>query len=60
MLARDLGVPVDEVREFYEFELEELKQSAKVKDFLAVIVSRKVKEIIKKMIARGEFRQIEN
>jgi hypothetical protein len=51
-----MGVPIDAVREFYESELTKLKQSAKIKDFLIVISSRKVKEIIARMIARGEFR----
>lgn len=57
MLAKDLMIPIDIVRQLYEVELGELRQSAKVKDFLTVIVIRKVKEMIKKMITRGEFLQ---
>lgn len=55
MLARDLGISVDEMSQLYETELKKLKQDATIKDFLTVIVSRRVREIIKKMIARGEF-----
>lgn len=54
-LAGNMRIPMDMVRQLYEVELEDLKQSAKVKDFLTVIVSRRVTEIIKKMVARGEF-----
>jgi hypothetical protein len=55
MLSRDLKIPMDAISQLYESELGVLKQSAKVKDFLTLIVSRRVKEMIKKMIARGEF-----
>lgn len=55
MLARDMRIPMDVVRQLYEVELGGLKQEATVKDFLIVIVSRRVTEMIKKMIARGEF-----
>jgi hypothetical protein len=56
-LARDLEIPMGVVSELYESELVNLKQVVRIKDFLTVIVSRRVKETIKKMITRGESLQ---
>ena len=57
MLALDMRIPMDVISQLYEVELGELKQSVKIKDFLTVLVSRRVREMIKNMIARGEFLQ---
>jgi hypothetical protein len=46
-LARDMGIPVEEVNQLYEQELEKLKEYARVKDFLPLIVSRRVKDLLK-------------
>lgn len=55
MLARDTGVPVEEISQLYQQELEKLKEGARIKDFLTLFVSRRVKELLKnKMLsARG-------
>jgi hypothetical protein len=55
MLSKDLEIPMDMVSQLYEVALGELRQNAKVKDFLIVFVSRRVREMIKKMAVRGEF-----
>jgi hypothetical protein len=47
MLARDLNRPEDQMGQIYEFELEKLKEDARVKDFLIVLVSRRIREIFK-------------
>ena len=57
MLSKDLEIPMDMVSQLYEVALGELRQNAKVKDFLIVFVSRRVREMIKKMAVRGEFQK---
>jgi hypothetical protein len=47
MLAKDLDSPEEQVSQIYEFELEKLKADARVKEFLIVLVSRRVREIFK-------------
>lgn len=46
-LARDLGIPEDEIIRLYEVELYHLKEVARVKDFLSVLVIKRVKEFLK-------------
>lgn len=55
MLSENTRISIDVISQLYQGELGRLKQEAKIKDFLTVIVSRRVREIIKTMIARGEF-----
>jgi hypothetical protein len=43
-LARELGFPEPEVGRVYERELVRLNSQARVKDFLTVLVGRRVKE----------------
>ena len=43
-LARELGVPVEEVNRSYREILEVLKKDAKIRVFLPILVSRIVKE----------------
>jgi hypothetical protein len=45
-LARDEGLPRNEVQALYERELAHLKASARVKDFLAILISRRVRNAI--------------
>lgn len=46
-LAEDLSVSEEEIRTLYEKELERVKPRAKVKDFLTVIVTREVKNLLR-------------
>ena len=46
ILIRDEGISEEEIRRLYEGILQELKKEAKVKTFLTVIVSRKVKDVL--------------
>jgi hypothetical protein len=43
MLASASGLPVDSVRQLYENESKTLTQQARIRDFLPVIVVRRVK-----------------
>jgi hypothetical protein len=45
-LVRDLGVPQDEVKQYYEEALRDLKAGAKIKVYLTVLASRRVKETL--------------
>lgn len=46
-VAKDVGRAVSDVMTVYESELDQLKQSARVKDFLPVLVSQRVKTIFR-------------
>lgn len=46
-LIQELGLPAEEVRQSYHEILETLRKDAKVRSFLAVLVSRSVKERLK-------------
>jgi len=50
MIAREFKVPVEEIQGLYETMLGSLKETARVKDFLAVLVSRNVKDMIRRGI----------
>ena len=43
-LAADLGMPEDYLRQLYENELMSLKEHARIKDFLSVLVIKRMKE----------------
>lgn len=45
-LARDLGMPIHEIGALYESVLEEMKKTARVRDYLSILASRKVKEFL--------------
>jgi hypothetical protein len=47
MLAKDLRIPEEEVQLLYETMLSNLKENARIKDYLPILVSRNVKGIIK-------------
>jgi hypothetical protein len=46
-LSRELACPVEEVMGLYESELGKLKEVARVKDFLGVFTTRRVREVIR-------------
>ncbi|WP_333654462.1 three-helix bundle dimerization domain-containing protein [Dissulfurispira sp.] len=46
MLTRDLDISADEIRRLYNIVLERLKRDATVKDFLPILVSRRVKYLL--------------
>jgi len=45
-LVRDARSPEEEVRPLYEDLLKEFKREARVKTFLSILVSKKVKELL--------------
>jgi hypothetical protein len=47
MLAKDLCIPEEEIQILYETVLSSLKERARVKDYLAILVCHCVKDIIK-------------
>jgi hypothetical protein len=46
ILIKDEGSSEEEIRRLYEGVLEELKKEARVKNFLTILVSRKVKDLL--------------
>ena len=44
-LSTHYGVTENEIKELYERELEELKQSARIKGFLSVLIARRIKRV---------------
>ena len=56
ILQREFGVPEDEVLRLYERELEKLKEHAKIKDYLVVLVYHSVKEILRRNMPDEERR----
>jgi len=47
MLAKDTGVPEEKVQVIYETMLCSLKERARIKDYLVILISRNVKDMIK-------------
>lgn len=50
-LARDLHQPFEEVQRQYETALEELKAGARVKDYLVVFATRRIREVFRRVPA---------
>jgi hypothetical protein len=48
ILRREIILPEEEIRELYERELERLKETARVKDFLVVLVCRAVRDTLRR------------
>jgi len=48
MLAGELGMPEKEIRELYEEFLCSIKEGARIKDYLTVLVSRNVRDSIRR------------
>lgn len=46
MLAERFGILEDQIRIIYEKELEGLRQNARIRDFLSVLITRKVRDIL--------------
>jgi hypothetical protein len=46
-LSRDVGKPAPEIRSVYEPLLGRLKEGARIKEYLVVLVSRKVKDMLR-------------
>lgn len=46
MLAMDMGISAEEVERLYNIVLERFKRGATVKDFLPILVSRRVKYLL--------------
>ncbi len=53
MLAMRIGVPIDDVERVYEIVLKRFKKRARIKDFLPVLVSRRVEYLISVRRNRG-------
>ncbi len=51
ILARDLGIDENSIRPFYENELRALEKQARIRTFLSILVSRRIKEKIDKGLA---------
>jgi len=45
-LVRDVRSPEEEIRHLYEDVLKEFKSEARIKTFLSILVSKKVKELL--------------
>jgi hypothetical protein len=45
-LVRDVRSPEEEIRPLYEDVLKEFKSEARIKTFLSILVSKKVKELL--------------
>lgn len=45
-VARDLRVSIKEVTDLYERILNDLKKSARIKEYLSILTSRRVKDIL--------------
>jgi hypothetical protein len=45
-LARELGASIEEIHFYYEAALRELKPNAKIKAYLPILASRRVKETL--------------
>jgi len=50
MLARDLGIPEEDIRAMYETMLCSLKEGARIKDYLAILVSRNIKDMVRRAV----------
>jgi len=48
ILCREIMLPEEEIRELYERELDRLKETARVKDFLVVLVCRAVRDTLRR------------
>jgi len=46
VLAREIGVPMEEIRDYYEAALRELRPHARIKAFLPILAGREVKQIM--------------
>jgi hypothetical protein len=47
ILAKDLGISADDILSAYRCEFDRLSRQAKIRDFLSIIITRKVRGIVK-------------
>jgi len=47
ILAKDLGISADDILSAYRCEFDRLSQQAKIRDFLSIIIARRVRGIVK-------------
>jgi hypothetical protein len=47
LLAINLGLPEDSIRRLYEYELRSLMKRARIRDFLSVLIIRRIREKIR-------------
>jgi len=48
MLAEEFGIPEDEIRSVYEDIYSGIREGAKIRDYLVILVSRNVRDSIRK------------
>lgn len=46
MLSQDFGIPVDQIGALYNKVLKELRRTAKVTDYLPILVCRRVRDLL--------------
>ncbi|MBI3802983.1 MAG: DUF3562 domain-containing protein [Nitrospirae bacterium] len=46
-LARELRIPLEEIGALYERILKELRKQARIKEFLSILVSRRVRDLLR-------------
>ena len=51
ILARDFNIPEEKIQVLYETKLYSFKERARIKDYLAILVIRNVKDMIKRDIS---------
>jgi hypothetical protein len=56
-LARELDLPQEDVRALYEEVLGRIRQEARIRDYLVVLVSHQVKDLIQSQDLRIELTQ---
>ena len=54
ILSSNVGLSVERVERLYEIVLNRLKKEAKIKDFLPILVSRRVRYLLEKRSSRKE------
>lgn len=55
ILSQELGLPMEEINQYYQDSLKRLKAGARIKAFLPILASSQVREIVLKMKIRAEI-----
>lgn len=53
ILAREMGLPMMEIGALYERALRELRKSARIKDYLMILATRQVKDLLQRRGGRA-------